>query len=81
MTPPKKIVPDVHFPRRPLVADKTPLKIRQKQLTMFETMIFGEAVVYCVMTGEGGEREELGRLCWVRSAPSLSRDTGAAFPN
>lgn len=54
------------------------LNITQKQLTMFETMIFFFVWQrYCIMT-RGGKK--LRRLCWVRSTPSLSRDTGAAFP-
>lgn len=53
------------------------LNITQKQLTMFETMIFFVWQRYCIMT-RGGKK--LRRLCWVRSTPSLSRDTGAAFP-
>lgn len=45
MTSTKNTVPDVHFPHRPLVADTIPPNITQKQLTMFETMIFGSGVV------------------------------------
>lgn len=80
-SPEKNAVPDVHFPHRPRVADTSPLNITQRKLTMFETMNFWQR--YCVMTGEReGERERVGKpgsLCWERSAPSLSRDTGAAF--
>lgn len=55
MTSPKNTVPDVHFPHRPLVADTTFLIITQKQLTMFETMIFGSDIVY----DKGGKAPEL----------------------
>jgi len=78
MTSPKNTVPDVHFPHRPLVADTTPFDITQKQLTMFETMIFGsDSLLY---NDKGMGKKKLRSVCWVRSAPSLSRDTGAAFP-
>lgn len=75
MTPLKNTVPDVHFPHRPLVADTSSLNITQKQLTMFSKRWFLTAIL-CSDTGVN----QLRSLRWVRSAPSLSRDTGAAFP-
>ena len=66
----------MHFPHRPLVADTIPPNITQKKTTYH----VGNDDFWqrcCVMT-RGQKR--LRSLCRGRSAPSLSRDTGAAFP-
>lgn len=72
--------PDVHFLLGPLVADTiSPLNKEthtKTRLTVFERMILRRP---CLVQWQGGGGR-LWRLRWVRSAPSLSRDTGAALP-
>lgn len=75
MTPLKKYSPGCAFPSQAARRRHVIFKYNAKQLTMFAKRWFLTAIL-CSDTG----LKQLRSLRWGRSAPSLSRDTGAAFP-
>lgn len=71
----KKYSPGCAFPPQAARRRHNPVKYNTKTTYHVWNDDFWQR--YCVMA-KGGK--QLRSLCWVRSAPSLSRDTGAAFP-